>query len=291
MAEDYSVGTVYDDCGIVGCSYSAYVDDHCDAGLAINYCWLPNCGNGALDAGEECDDGNLAGGDCCSATCQFEAEGSFCVDGDACNGTETCDAAGTCLAGNAPECDDGDACSQDSCDPAVGCVSDLAPSASCDADAELASLLIDAAKRKASFAWKKGSIPLADFGDPNQYPNDYHLCVYNGTTTALRLGIAAGTLCKDGPCWKATRNGFRFKATDGSGVRTARLKAGDAGKAKLLFSGRGDYPINLGDAGLTAPVTAQLFNRSGPCWGASFSAADLERNDAMLFKAMRKSAP
>jgi cysteine-rich repeat protein len=31
------------------------------------------CGNGALDAGEQCDDGNTANGDCCSAACQIEA--------------------------------------------------------------------------------------------------------------------------------------------------------------------------------------------------------------------------
>jgi cysteine-rich repeat protein len=31
------------------------------------------CGNGVLDPGEQCDDGNTVGGDCCSATCQIES--------------------------------------------------------------------------------------------------------------------------------------------------------------------------------------------------------------------------
>jgi cysteine-rich repeat protein len=31
----------------------------------------PLCGNGDLDAGEECDDGNRLDGDCCSATCEI----------------------------------------------------------------------------------------------------------------------------------------------------------------------------------------------------------------------------
>jgi cysteine-rich repeat protein len=31
------------------------------------------CGNGAVDQGEQCDDGNAAGGDGCSASCQMEA--------------------------------------------------------------------------------------------------------------------------------------------------------------------------------------------------------------------------
>lgn len=35
---------------------------------------VPVCGNGRLDApSEQCDDGNLADGDCCSATCELEA--------------------------------------------------------------------------------------------------------------------------------------------------------------------------------------------------------------------------
>jgi TonB family protein len=33
----------------------------------------PVCGDGALDASEQCDDGNTAGGDGCSATCRLEA--------------------------------------------------------------------------------------------------------------------------------------------------------------------------------------------------------------------------
>ncbi len=55
------------------------------------------CGNGVIDPGEQCDDGNSASGDCCSAGCQFEPAGSVCNDdglvctADACNGTGTCD--------------------------------------------------------------------------------------------------------------------------------------------------------------------------------------------------------
>jgi cysteine-rich repeat protein len=31
---------------------------------------VPTCGDGVVDAGENCDDGNVGGGDCCSADCQ-----------------------------------------------------------------------------------------------------------------------------------------------------------------------------------------------------------------------------
>ena len=45
------------------------------------------CGDGLLDPGEQCDDGNIQGGDGCSPTCQLE---SYCGDGIRDTG-ETCD--------------------------------------------------------------------------------------------------------------------------------------------------------------------------------------------------------
>jgi len=43
-----------------------------------------------------------------------------CDDGNACNGLETC-VTGTCQAGTAPNCDDANLCTTDSCVPASGC--------------------------------------------------------------------------------------------------------------------------------------------------------------------------
>jgi cysteine-rich repeat protein len=80
------------------------------------------CGNGVLDAGEACDDGGTADGDCCSSTCTYEPPGSVCDDGDACTAVDTCDGAGTCLAGAAVVCDDGAFCNGvETCDPGLGC--------------------------------------------------------------------------------------------------------------------------------------------------------------------------
>jgi uncharacterized delta-60 repeat protein len=39
------------------------------------------CGNSVLDVGETCDDGNITGGDCCSATCQLEGCTDIAVTG------------------------------------------------------------------------------------------------------------------------------------------------------------------------------------------------------------------
>lgn len=56
----------------------------------------PNCGNGAVDAGETCDDGNVTDGDGCSATCENEDDGGGGGGGDDPD-------AGCCSVGGSPE--------------------------------------------------------------------------------------------------------------------------------------------------------------------------------------------
>jgi cysteine-rich repeat protein len=69
-----------------------------------------------LDPGEECDDGNIMDGDCCSANCTFEPVGSPCDDGEFCTVDDTCDGEGMCLGGDPRDCSDGVDCTDDSCD-------------------------------------------------------------------------------------------------------------------------------------------------------------------------------
>ncbi len=93
---------------------------------AMNGC----CGNGTVDAGEECDDGNNDDGDCCSSTCTLDASGSACGDATdtTCNPADTCDGAGTCqdnLASMGTACGDGtddDCLNPDTCDGAGTCL-------------------------------------------------------------------------------------------------------------------------------------------------------------------------
>lgn len=89
-------------------------------------CIAVGCGNGDLeeDLGEECDDGNLVDGDGCDSDCTFTCQtDEDCNDGNVCNGEETCDTDNnTCVAGEALTCSDGNDCTEDSCDPIVGCV-------------------------------------------------------------------------------------------------------------------------------------------------------------------------
>jgi N-acetylneuraminic acid mutarotase len=99
----------------------------CIGGVAVAGCPLeplelpPACSLGG------CDDGNPCTADICdpdTGACRFVARavGTACGDDDACNGVEQCSADGRCESGDAPELDDGDPCTADSCDSVSGVV-------------------------------------------------------------------------------------------------------------------------------------------------------------------------
>jgi len=80
------------------------------------------CGNGEIDGGESCDDGNVTSGDGCRDDCHDEGciadtpgfpGTALCDDGDACT-IDTCDAVGhACI--NLPSCEEGVSCTVDAC--------------------------------------------------------------------------------------------------------------------------------------------------------------------------------
>lgn len=89
------------DSGPAGGTWTLTIYDQVGADVGNLYGWglricSLGCGNGAIEAGEDCDDGNIGNGDCCSSTCLFEANGAACtLEAQPC-GSGTCDGAGTC---------------------------------------------------------------------------------------------------------------------------------------------------------------------------------------------------
>ncbi len=114
-------------------------DDGCDAKAgctavanaspcaAPDACLLGVCTGGACEAGQKkgCDDNNLCTQDTCDPQkgCVYTAVDSsvVCANGDACAAASTC-SAGQCVTGKKTDCVDGNACTTDSCEAAVGCV-------------------------------------------------------------------------------------------------------------------------------------------------------------------------
>jgi cysteine-rich repeat protein len=231
--------------------------DGCD-----DNCTITGCGNGVVTAGEQCDDGNVSVGDCCGATCQFESAGSACDDDDLCTNGDACDGAGECDGASAP---------------AALCKG--APSGK-------GRLILRDSANPASDAltWKLSNADatsLVELGDPVGEDN-YRLCVYDDAGgTQLRLAAAAPA----GSAWKASTTSVTYRSQSGApdGIRIAKLKTGIAGKAKLLVKGKGAALALPPLSSLVLPVTVQLRNADGTCWGATFSTPDAAT--ATLFKA------
>jgi hypothetical protein len=84
---------------------------------------LDGCSN--VETAALCDDGIDCTLDACSAQsgCYHQARDSMCTDNNVCTGIDYCAAGleGGCKIKNIPNCDDGQACTADSCDPLKGC--------------------------------------------------------------------------------------------------------------------------------------------------------------------------
>jgi hypothetical protein len=98
--------------------------DTCSAGICVGGT-PPNC-----------DDGNICTDDSCDSLlgCLNTDNAAFCDDGDACTTNDTC-SAGICVGGAPPDCDDGNECTDDTCDVVLGCLNTDNVAACDDGDA------------------------------------------------------------------------------------------------------------------------------------------------------------
>lgn len=82
------------------------------------------CGNGLLDSGEDCDDGNTNDGDGCSSTCELELGTAWTCNPSYYGGNDGCD----CGCGLIdPDCDDATAASCLFCSNTGSCNSEICP--------------------------------------------------------------------------------------------------------------------------------------------------------------------
>lgn len=242
------------------------------------------CGNGTVDAGETCDDGNHLDGDCCSGTCTLESDGSACSDGDTCSTGDRC-VAGTCTPTTEQHCAP---CL--SCLPEGGCVAH--PWGDCHRPTErLSGELEIVAKphlRLIEWSWVDGeATSRQDLGNPLA-DDRYSFCVYDESAATPRIAFAATTRtdpCGKKSCWKPTgKTGFHYSAPASDLLRKVVLKSGADGKAKVLVAAKGDRLV-LPTLPMTLPLRAQLQAENGQCWESEFVADGVSKNDPKHFRA------
>ncbi len=185
-----------------------------------NACTLgEKCGQGLCSGGTNvlCDDKNPCTDDSClpASGCSATPNTAPCNDSDPCTTADAC-SAGVCVGGPALVCDDGNPCTDDSCDPAKGCVH-VANALPCD-DAN-ACTTVDvcvggACKGSKAPDCDDGNMCTVDACSPEagcvhaSKPMQGKPCVTEeggvcGTTGACNLGscIASGKACDDlNPC-------------------------------------------------------------------------------------------
>jgi hypothetical protein len=169
--------------------------------------------------------------------------------------------------------------------PATGCHGSTVPGGS---QLQVRNVTPDT-KDRLQWKWGKGA-PTAksEFGNP-RIDTDYRLCLYDGQDTLLSHASApaGGTCNAKSPrlCWRENASGFRYVDRDltPDGVQQLVLKAGTAGKSKIMLKGRG---ANLKTPALPIshlPVKVQLNNTVGECWTATYGTT--LKNQTGMFKA------
>jgi cysteine-rich repeat protein len=197
------------------------------------------CGDGFVEApGEQCDDGNVENGDCCSSVCAFEADGTMCNTSDLCHSTAlaTCDGSGTCLARYVLT---------ENFDAVSFVVSD-----SDDSSTE-------------SVRWKRGRVYLGGLpiGDPTATTR-YAFCVYAGVEAPYRQTPATVFFSREIPTgsqWLALSDGsgwrFRGDKTTAGGLRAVSV-GGREGRHGSFASFRVASRAGLG---LPGPIAADRY--------------------------------
>ncbi len=169
------------------------LNDECN-GFGSCFGSLGTCGNGSLNAGEDCDS-SVLGTVCCDPTCHFQVSGISCDDGDALTLGDSCNGAGDC-SGTLATCGNGVFDLGEACDasvPGTVCCNAFcqleSAGVSCDDGNPLSSNDICNAQGSCS-----GTIQICGDGivNGNEQCDGGQCCNQNCTFKAI------GTVCDDG---------------------------------------------------------------------------------------------
>jgi cysteine-rich repeat protein len=277
------------------------------------------CGDGFVNPGEQCDDGNLEDDDCCSSICMLTPAGLACVDDNPCT-DDRCNAFGQCVyINNAATCTIPTACPPEGhcnngrceampepscplcerCVPPLGCIG--RPADACTSDLAVAGrarlqITNSSPDDGDRVSWRvDGTATLDEFGDPVD-STDYAFCLYatpDGAAPPTIIARAGGRrgLCAGKPCWLRAPHGRGFTYADKerlpTGLAKLILRPVASASSKLVVKGRG---ANLGLSSrspLPLPVVAQLQASNGSCWEVAYGSGDVQKNDGRHLKARK----
>jgi hypothetical protein len=131
---------------------------------------------------------------------------------------------------------------------------------------------------------------MRDLGTPTA-TTGYHLCLYDESavtpTLAARATIPAGGACAGAPCWRNAGGTLRYRnpARTPHGISKVVIRAGDAGRAKIVLEGKGARLPPLPILPLALPLRVQLQADDATCFEAVFGNTGVARNDAATFVA------
>jgi MYXO-CTERM domain-containing protein len=198
--------------------------DH--AAIPTSVCVPNTCGNGAIDTGELCDDGNNRSGDGCSADCRFIEQGWTCPPGSACTGI-----CGDGVVVSAEACDDGGNAGGDGCSATCA----IEPGWSC---------IIDPLNTR--------SVCARTCGDLTRQPGE---SCDDGNTTP---GDGCGATCAEEPGWTCPTSGACAPLC-GDGVVLGAEQCDDGDTS----GGDGCSAACAVESGWTCGCAAPVFSYSG----------------------------
>ncbi len=131
--DDGNVCTVGDFCGVDSICYPGWLsipcddgnpdtEDSCHADTGCQSVYVGDTSTCFVDA--DCPVKTCQEAVCANSVCRYVSSGvgTRCSDGNACNGEEYCVGNGVCISIFQLNCNDGNECTEDSCDPDTGCV-------------------------------------------------------------------------------------------------------------------------------------------------------------------------
>ncbi|HYD47135.1 MAG TPA: DUF4215 domain-containing protein [Terriglobales bacterium] len=260
------------------------------------------CGNGTLDAGEVCDDGNSVGGDACPSSCNeppathtptTTATPSDTPTPEAtATPTETPTETATPLPSTTPSATSTPLPADTATptpSPTEAPLCQPVPSDGCS-DGTAAALLLssagDAERRRMTWKWSGSSPAAPEVGD-------YAVCVYDSSADAAVLvlaeAIAGSGMCGRKECWSSSTSGVRYRSRSGTGSLELKISRNSRG-SKIKLSAKGDR-LPLDEAvsetlrfAQEPQVTVQVVKRDGSvCWQSVLLSPAI-RNTADRFK-------